>query len=61
MFHADRQTNTTKLIVVLRCFANAPKNALYEGRAGQTVCELVELPKSFHTVLYSTLKTFTTF
>jgi len=27
MFHADRQTNMTKLIVAFRCFANAPKNA----------------------------------
>jgi hypothetical protein len=42
VFHAVRQTNMTKVIVALRCFANAPKNALYEGRAGQTECELVE-------------------
>jgi len=42
MFHADRQTNMTKLIIALRRFANAPKNALYEGSAGQTECEPME-------------------
>ena len=26
MFHADRQTDTTKLTVVFRNFANVPKN-----------------------------------
>ena len=26
LFHADGQTNTTKLIVTFRNFANAPKN-----------------------------------
>jgi hypothetical protein len=41
MSHADRQTNMTKLTVDYRCFANAPKNAFYEGRAGQTEGELV--------------------
>ena len=27
LFHADGQTNITKLIVAIRNFANAPKNA----------------------------------
>jgi hypothetical protein len=26
LFHADRQTNMTKLIVAIRIFANEPKN-----------------------------------
>ena len=38
----DRQTDMTKLRVAFRCFASAPKNALYEGRACQTECGLVE-------------------
>ena len=28
LFHADRRTDMTKLIVAFRNFANAPKNAL---------------------------------
>lgn len=42
MFHADREKDMTKLIVAVRWIANAPKNTWYEGRAGQTECELVE-------------------
>ena len=30
LFHADRRTEMTKLIVAFHNFAKAPKNALYE-------------------------------
>jgi hypothetical protein len=49
MFYADRQTKMTKLIVALRCFEKKKKNALYEGRAGKTECELVDQSSLFNT------------
>jgi hypothetical protein len=33
MFHADAQTDITKIIVALRCFANAPKNGYKRARS----------------------------
>jgi len=33
MFHADAQTDMTKIIVALRSFANAPKNGYRRARS----------------------------
>jgi len=43
LFHADRQTDMTKLIATFHNSANAPKNPLFEGRT--FLCVAVERGK----------------
>jgi hypothetical protein len=55
LFHADGQTDTTKLIVVLRNFAKAPKNPVFDlfrffGHCGRVRLFVTNLESDFFDV-----------